>query len=751
MGNSNNSRCREHTSRIIQNFQLIWLDESINENDDDFRNSIKILRQIINTIKTFIDADECINFINKIQDETVFVICSGAFGERIVPIIDDKKQINAIYILCRNKTTQHEKWAKEWSKVKGIYTNIEPIRQALKQATRDSDHNAVSISFATTDNTPANALNKDILDCSFMYTQILKEILLTINFNQRHITDFLNYSRIQFADNSFELRNVDNIEKEYRDHQPIWWYTCETFLYSMLNRALRLMDIDIIIRMGFFICDLHKNLADHHRDQFSGHTSLNSFIVYRGQNLSLTDFNQIKQNQGGLLAFNNFLSTSKNRNVSLGFINSSSGKSDLVSVLFVMHIDPSIQSTPYANVDKISAIGGEEEILFSMHSVFRIRQMKQLPGSTLIWEVELSLTDDNDPELRQLAEHIQKQISSNHKAWHRLGKLLIKLAKFDKAEELYGVLLKQTNDQNEIAHIFHQLGWINDDQGKYTEALEYYEKSLKIYRKTLPANHLELATLHSNIGSVCRNMGEYSKALEYYEKTLFDNHPSLSNSYNNIGSIYDKLGDYPKALEYFEKSLEIMEKTLPANHPELATLYNNIGSVYGYMGESAKALEYCQKSLEIRTKILPVNHPDLAVSYNSIGCLYKSVGDYSNALAYFEKSLEIKQQTLPPNHSSLATSYNNIGLMYNQMHKYSKALEYYEKDLEISKQTLPANHSDLAISYNNIAWVYRNIGDYKNALEYFEHSLNILQRSLPTNHPHISSLKDSIETMKKKL
>ena len=107
------------------------------------------------------------------------------------------------------------------------------------------------------------------------------------------------------------LRNVNKIEKEYRNHQPIWWYTCETFLYSMVNRALRLMDVDIIIQMGFFVCDLHKNIADLHSKQFHGQTSSQSFIVYRGQSLSQTDFNQLKQNQGGLLAFNNFYQLAK--------------------------------------------------------------------------------------------------------------------------------------------------------------------------------------------------------------------------------------------------------------------------------------------------------------------------------------------------------------------------------------------------------------------------------------------------------
>jgi len=711
MASSNSNKRRPRIQRIIQNFHLVWLDGNINENDDDCRHSIQKLKQVVNTVNTFVDVDECIDFINKIPEETAFMITSGAFGQTVVPAIHNKKQVNAIYIFCGNKD-RHEKWAKEWPKVKGVFTDIKPICEALKQAAQDCDQNAVSISFAPTGDSTAN---KNTLECSFMYTQILKDILLTIHFDHDHINEFLNYCRIEFAENSFELRNVNKIANEYRDHQPIWWYTCETFLYSMLNRALRLMDVDIIIQMGFFVCDLHKNITDLHSKQFHGQTSSKSFIVYRGQSLAQTDFNQLKQNQGGLLAFNNFLSTSENRETSLEFIHRNPSKNEFVSILFVMRINPSIQSTPFAHVANISEISEEEEILFSMHSVFRIGKIKQFSNKPQIWEAELTLTDDNDSQLRELSETIQEE-TSDSTGWKRLGQLLIKLAKFDKAEALYEILLKQTTDQKEKAHIFHQLGFINNHRGEYSKALEYYEKSLEIKKKTLPTNH-----------------------------------PSLAQSYNNFGGVYDSMGEYSKALEYYEKSLEILKKTLPANHPLLATSYNNIGSVYKSMGEYSKALEYYEKSLEIRKKTLPANHPSLATSYNNIGLVYKSMGEYSKALEYYEKSLEILKKTLPANHPSLATSYNNIGSVYKSMGEYSKALEYYEKSLEIDKKTLPANHPSLATSYYNIGWVYRNKTDYKKALDYYERALDIWQRSLPSNHPNIQDVKESIDFVKKKL
>ena len=234
MASSNSNERRLLTQRIIQNFYLVWLDGNINENDDDCRNSIDRLKQVVNTVNTFVDVDECIDFISEIPEETAFMITSGVLTQTAVSVIDNMTQISGIYIFGG-----HEASYEEWPKIKGVFTDIKPICEALKQAAQDCDQNAVSISFAPTGDSTNNIANKNTLDCSFMYTQILKDILLTIHFDDGHISEFLNYCRIEFTHSSAKLRIVNQIEKEYHDHQPIWWYTRETFLYSMLNRALQ--------------------------------------------------------------------------------------------------------------------------------------------------------------------------------------------------------------------------------------------------------------------------------------------------------------------------------------------------------------------------------------------------------------------------------------------------------------------------------------------------------------------------------
>jgi hypothetical protein len=321
--------------------------------------------------------------------------------------VHNNPQVNTIYIFCQNKA-RHETWAKHYFKVAGVYTDITPICEALKQAALDCDQNSVSISLAKSTDKPRDQY-LDELDQSFMYTQILKEILLTIDFEQNHIDEFLMDCRKQFAGNTIELKNMDKLQNEYHCHSPIWWYTYDCFLYSILNCALRTMEVDPITKMGFFVRDLHNHLTALHSEQYAGQTQSDSFIVYRGQILPDTKFEELVTTKGGLLAFNNFLSTSKIRDVSLDFTRRSMTTSNLMGVLFVMKIDPSLCSTPFANARDVSAYQNEEEILFSMHSVFRIGEIQKIDGNDCLWQVDLTLTGDNDQQLHALTERMREE------------------------------------------------------------------------------------------------------------------------------------------------------------------------------------------------------------------------------------------------------------------------------------------------------------------------------------------------------
>ncbi|CAF0841308.1 unnamed protein product [Rotaria sordida] len=582
----------------------------MNESNVDFKNSLNQLRRIVDNIDTFTNTNQCFDFLTQLGDEKVFMIVSGTLGQLIVPIIHHMSHLNSIYIFCENQL-KHEQWANEWTKMKGVFSQIDNLCDILITDIRQCDRDSISISVTSDD------LNR--LDPSFMYTQLLKKLFLEMEYNDDVKKEFIDFCREQYRDNPYELQIIDEFEHDCGTHTPIWWYTRECFIYKMLNRALRIQDVEIIIMMSYFIRDVHRHIQEIHSQTIHQ----DSFTVYRGQGMLLEDFDRIKMSKGRLLAFNNFLSTSLNREVSLSFAKTSLQKFDLVGILFEMTITPSIPSTPFASVSDISAFASEQEILFSMHAVFRICEINQIEDR--LWRIELILTSDNDQELKLLTEHIEQEIQAST-GYHRLGELLLRMGNFEDAEEAFEKLLDETSndDVENLAYIYNQLGRIKNIKGQYQAALEFYKKQLEIQQKLLLPNHRNFTATYNDIGDVYANMGEYSKALEFYQKSLENaqkylspDHPALGATYNNIGEVYENIGDYSYALEFHEKSLEIQQKCLPPNHPELGATYNNIGEVYANMGQYSKALECYQKSQEIQQKSLLQNHPELATTYHN--------------------------------------------------------------------------------------------------------------------------------------
>ncbi|CAF1458225.1 unnamed protein product [Rotaria sordida] len=705
---SRNTTQSQPIRRMLQNFLLIWLDANLDESKDDYKKSIQHLQNIVEIVTTFKDVDECIDFLSDIENENVFMIVSGALGKHLIPVIQECPQLVSIYIFCDNQWI-YERWAKTMNKVKGVYTQIEPICDALQIDRRKCDQNMIPISF-------------NRIDPLFMYTQLLKEALLEIEDDDaKSIKELVEYCRLHSDASGVTL---EKIEREYRNHTPIWWYTGPYFIYSMLNRGLRQMDVDIILKMGFFIRHLHQYIAELHREQQSSKAAMPSkFQVFRGQGLSIEAFEKMKKTKGGLMSFNNFLSTSCNPDISCEiFARPASFDENSVGILFVMNIDTAIctaSSTPFVNVKDVGFYDDqEEEILFSTHTIFRIDKIERIEDehTNRLWQVNLTLAGNQDDDFSKLTAYLREELVSVGTGWSRLGSILVGLGEPAKAQHLYQLLLEKASSDGDKAQYNGELGTVYQSIGEYSKAITFYERAIDIYKKMSPQSQFNLAT-----------------------------------SYNNIGLVYNNMSEYSKALSSYERSLEIRKIALPPNHPDLAASYNNTGLVYYNMGECSKALSSYERSLEIQKIVLPPNHPDLATSYNNIGMVYDNMGEYSKALSSYERSLEIQKIALPPNHPSLATSCNNIGLVYYNTGEYSKALSSYERSLEIRKIALPPNHPLFANCYNNIGLVYYNIDEYSKALQYYEKAQEIWKKSLPSNHPHIALVKTNIEDVKKKM
>ncbi|CAF1976015.1 unnamed protein product, partial [Rotaria magnacalcarata] len=307
LGRTTTSGATQSRRRMAQNYLVIWVDGNIDENTEDCRNTLAQLRAAVSEVNVCTTPEGCVEFLNEMDDGKAFIISSGTLGQHLVADIHGMPKVDAIYIFCGNKA-RHESWAKDWPKIRGVFTSIKPICESLKKVARECDHDSIPMSFVPkrcTSDAASNEPNRNQLPPSYMYSVIFKDIVLEINDDDAKSIKAL---EIYCKKNEIPEAEINDLKRRYHQKSPVWWYTCEIFLYGMLNCGLRSLDMEAMSKLGFFIRSLHLQLKQLHQEQLANFRK--PFTVYRGQGMTKEDFQNLLDSKGGLLSFNNFLSTS---------------------------------------------------------------------------------------------------------------------------------------------------------------------------------------------------------------------------------------------------------------------------------------------------------------------------------------------------------------------------------------------------------------------------------------------------------
>ena len=350
-----------------------------------------------------------------------------------------------------------------------------------------------------------------------------------------------------------------------------------------------------------------------------------------------------------------FSPQAQKKRLSKGFACHNSSSEDRRAVLFEIKIDPS-SSILYTPVKDVSIFPKEEEILFSMASVFRMDGIEEIEKG--LWKINLSSTNDRDPVLQRLTNHIRLSLGDGD-GWRPMAQLLIKMNELDGAIGIYQMLLDKVDFSNkaESAFLHNQLGYIFKQKEQLQTAFEHYQQALRIHQTYMADTDSRLSSLYSNMGAILKRLGDPHGALKYYELVLKidlaatkPNQLEIAVDHNNIGSILDDLGRYSEALKSYEEALTIKLALLPSHHPSLASTYSNIGLVYRKMGNLSSALSSYQKALEIQQKSLLPNHPSFVALHGKIAAVLEELGRYTEALQHAERALEIANKAYGLSH-----------------------------------------------------------------------------------------------------
>ena len=554
-----NSKVDIQRTKFIENFILIWLDKNINEIPNECRHTVEIFQLFLNTIKLFSNQEQFNHFIQQIKDENLFIIVSNTFGPKIISDIETNTSIHSVYIYCYEKEYD-ETWTKNIRKIKGVYTDIRSIHDAIRRDIRQANNDFMPISIFSTKNS----------NQSFACSLLLKEILINYQSKEQEKNKLIEFARFHYNENFSQLNFIDQYANmNYDQISPIEWYTRECFIYSMINRALKLYDMEILNKIAFFIRDLHQQIKYLHSKSLNN----NKILVYYGQGISHDQFNQLSLNIDGLISFNNFLWTTIDKEISFHYALQSENDFHLTPVLFQIEIDCSKTLFPFVKLDEFDYFHDtDQHILFSLNSIFRIHQIERLENR--LWQINLVSIDNTDNQFKNLIDTIQDEYRKFN-GFSSLGHRMFNMNDLSRAKTLFEVLLKNTghNERKELVSIHRMLGRISQKMEDFTSALRHYRQSLTIQMSRLSSKHPSLSPDYAAVGAILQRQNNYEEARKYFQNALNNNLQSskidlLTTTiyYINLGRIFHRINNNSEALKNFQLALQYQEQARKQDH-----------------------------------------------------------------------------------------------------------------------------------------------------------------------------------------
>ncbi|MHC5735912.1 tetratricopeptide repeat protein [Nostoc sp.] len=301
---------------------------------------------------------------------------------------------------------------------------------------------------------------------------------------------------------------------------------------------------------------------------------------------------------------------------------------------------------------------------------------------------------------------------------HQLGEFELALNYYQQALKLC-----PTEDEQEVASIYHYLGMLKADKGEVDEAITLYNQSLEINERI--GDVQGKATTLQSLGMLKADKGEVDEAIALYNQSLeinerIGNLQCKAATLHCLGIIHVNKGEVDQAITLYNQSLEITERI--SNVQGKAATLHELGRIYANKGEVDKAITFYNQSLEITERI--GNVQTKATTLHQLGILYVNKGEVDQAIALYNQSLEIEERI--GNVQGKAATLNQLGLIYANKGEVEQAIALYNQVLEIDERT--GNIQGKAMTLWWLGDLAEQQGEYTKAISYLQAALEILQR-----------------------
>lgn len=475
-----------------------------------------------------------------------------------------------------------------------------------------------------------------------------------------------------YQGNEDELNVVHDFEETYSVDRAIWWYTKESFVCRMVNKAFLSLDTKLLYYFHFLIHDIERQLRKH--------KNTSKLRTYRAQLMSNKELDLLRDSIQDIISINTFLQTIPNYDRAIEILNDSDASDDLHRVLIEIDANSRAHNfKPFCDISSLEYFTGVEITLFMAGSLFRLMDIREEDNITFI---QICMCTDASEEIKDIIEDKKSECYLPEPNLLSFARILTKMKIFDGAKFYYErILHDMPNDFLSNARCYRGLADIAMEEDNYDLSIKLHRKALDVEKTVLRPGDPEIASEYSTLaGAYVRNTlfsdahEAYNEALRIWIQTLGKDHPKVATCLKNIADTFQLEQKYDEAIAYYEKTLEIYAKILPQYHHDQGNIHNYLGHVYVCNGDIKKGLKHFDIAVKIMKTGKSMTNSEMIELMKNMSTAHESIGNHHRALEEVEKVLSLQQEILAEDDPEIVHTKLDIKRISAQINPKKKTL-----------------------------------------------------------------------------
>ncbi len=293
------------------------------------------------------------------------------------------------------------------------------------------------------------------------------------------------------------------------------------------------------------------------------------------------------------------------------------------------------------------------------------------------------------------------------------------------------------------------LGLALEEEGKYKEAIQTYEKALIQAEKEFGKENENYIITSITKASIFRKQGIYKNADEQLnnllpksEKLFSKDHRTYVITLIELSILNNAQGLYSKAESLINEAITILKNTNKEKSNDYANALSTLAHIYTKQELYEKAIGVFNQALTLRKSLVGEQNPYYASDLNGLAFALsqESLINLSKAEAIYLQSLQILKEKFGTAHPSYMSTLNNLGVFYTSQNKYAIADIINAIIVQTQEKIVGNMHLDYILALDNAASALFIQNKYIDAQPLYIKSITAKMINIKNNFTHLSEL-----------